>query len=73
VNSGTSVLCPAKPGNSCDSTPWGQKGSTGNGIADILMNGHVYGYGEAVSCTRLAGRYQDYEFYSADTWKVLAV
>jgi len=70
VNSGTSGTVPGQAGNSCDSTPWGQKGSTGNGIADILMNGHVYGYGEASKLHKAAGRYQDYEFYSADTWKV---
>jgi len=70
INSGTPGTVPGQAGNSCDSTPWGQKGSSGNGIADMLMNGHVYGYGEASNLHEAAGRYQDYEWYGGDTWKV---
>jgi hypothetical protein len=70
VNSGTPGTVPGQPGNSCDSTPWGQKGSSGNAIADMLMNGHIYGYGEASNLHEAAGRYQDYEWYGGDTWKL---
>jgi len=69
-NSGTPGTVPGQAGNSCDGTPWGQKGGTGNGLADILMNGHVFGYGESSKLHEAAGRYQDYEFYGGDTWKV---
>jgi hypothetical protein len=61
---------PGQAGNTCDSTPWGQAGGTGNSMADILMAGHVYGYGEASKLHEAAGRYQDYEFYGGDTFKL---
>jgi Carboxypeptidase regulatory-like domain len=67
---GTPGTVPGQAGNTCDSTPWGQKGGTGNGIADILMAGHVFGYGEASNLHEAAGRYQDYEWYGGDTWKL---
>jgi hypothetical protein len=70
INSGTPGTVPGQAGNSCDSTPWGQKGSSGNAIADMLMNGHIYGYGEASNLHEAAGRYQDYEWYGGDTWKL---
>jgi len=70
INSGTPGTVPGQPGNSCDSTPWGQKGSSGNSIADILMAGHIFGYGEASNLHEAAGRYQDYEWYGGDTWKL---
>jgi hypothetical protein len=70
VNSGTPGTVPGQAGNSCDSTPWGQKGSSGNSIADILMAGHIFGYGEASNLHEAAGRYQDYEWYGGDTWKL---
>jgi len=69
-NTGKTGTVPGQAGNSCDSTPWGQKGGTGNAIADILMNGHVYGYGEASNLHEAAGRYQDYEWYAGDSWKL---
>lgn len=58
------------PGNTCMSSPWGNAGGTGNGIADILMNGHVFGYGESSNLHEAAGRYQDYEWYAGDTFKL---
>jgi hypothetical protein len=66
----TKGTVPGQAGNTCDSTPWGQAGGTGNAIADMLMAGHVYGYGEASHLHEAAGRYQDYEWYGGDTFKL---
>ena len=63
----------AAPNNNCGNAPWGgpSTGTTaGNGIADLLLKGTLYGYGESSNLHEAAGRYQDYEFYGADTWKI---
>jgi hypothetical protein len=54
----------------CGATPWGTTGPpAGNAIADILMNGSVWGYGESSALHNATGRYQDYEFYGGDTFR----
>jgi hypothetical protein len=53
--------------------PWGTGFSgttTGNAIASLLLNGTTYGYGESSNLHEAAGRYQDYEWYGGDTWKL---
>jgi len=58
--------------NTCAS-PWGGAGvgpSAGNGIASILLNGTIWGYSESSKLHEAAGRYQDYEFYGGDTFRV---
>jgi hypothetical protein len=62
---------PGTPGNTCDSGAWGNTGkTTGNSIASLLLNGTVWGYGESSNLHEAAGRYQDYEWYGGDTWKL---
>jgi Carboxypeptidase regulatory-like domain len=58
------------PGNNCANTAWGDAGAPGNAIASILLNGSVWGYGESNALHQAAGRYQDYEFYGGDSWRV---
>lgn len=58
------------PGNNCANTAWGDAGSPGNGIASILLNGSVWGYNESNHLHEAAGRYQDYEFYGGDSFRV---
>jgi hypothetical protein len=54
----------------CGSVPWGTTGPpAGNAIADILLNGTVWGYGESNNLHEAAGRYQDYEFYGGDSFR----
>ena len=54
----------------CGTTPWGTTGPpAGNAIADILINGSVWGYGESSGLHNATGRYQDYEFYGGDTFR----
>jgi hypothetical protein len=62
----------AASGGNCGNAPWGgtSTGATaGNGIADMLLHGTLYGYGEASRLHEAAGRYQDYEFYGGDTFR----
>jgi hypothetical protein len=62
----------ASAGN-CGNAPWGgtSTGTTaGNGIADMLLHGSLYGYGESSNLHNATGRYQDYEFYGGDTFRV---
>jgi Carboxypeptidase regulatory-like domain len=69
---GATCTTAATSGN-CGNAPWGgtSTGSTaGNGVADILLAGTLYGYGESSNLHEAAGRYQDYEWYAADTWKI---
>jgi hypothetical protein len=73
---GTGVTCaePASGGN-CGNAPWGGGASsvgrdTGNAIANVLLHGSLYGYGESSNLHKAAGRYQDYEFYGQDAWRV---
>jgi hypothetical protein len=58
----------------CASSPWGGTGSaghnTGNALSDILLRGTLYGYGESSNLHDAAGRYQDYEFYANDSFRV---
>jgi Carboxypeptidase regulatory-like domain len=42
----------------------------GNAIAAILLKGTVFGYGESSNLHEAAGRYQDYEFYGGDSFRV---
>jgi len=42
----------------------------GNGIAQILLNGSIFGYSESSNLHEAAGRYQDYEFYGGDSFRV---
>ena len=63
----------AAPSGNCGNSPWGtpSTGATaGNGIADMLLHGTLYGYGESSNLHEAAGRYQDYEFYGGDTFRV---
>ena len=57
--------------------PWGggttgpfTHNTTGNGIAALLLKGSIFGYGESSNLHQAAGRYQDYEFYGGDTFRV---
>jgi hypothetical protein len=55
----------------CASGPWGPlNGAPGNAIASILLSGSVWGYGESNKLHNATGRYQDYEFYGGDSWRV---
>jgi len=70
---GPAVTCTT--GNNCGNpgSPWGggfNGSTTGNQIADMLLKGTLYGYGEASKLHEAAGRYQDYEFYGGDTFRV---
>jgi hypothetical protein len=58
------------PGNNCAGTAWGDAPAPGNAIASILLNGSVWGYGESNRLHEAAGRYQDYEFYGGDSFRV---
>ncbi|MGA7926794.1 MAG: hypothetical protein WCA20_12425, partial [Candidatus Sulfotelmatobacter sp.] len=58
--------CPT--GDTCSSL-WGNKGPAGNAIADILINGSIWGYGENSALHNATGRYQDYEFYGGDSFR----
>jgi hypothetical protein len=61
--------CPGGAG-SCGSVPWGGLvAPAGNAIADILINGSVWGYGESNALHNANGRYQDYEFYGGDSFR----
>jgi hypothetical protein len=70
---GPGTTCPTGH-NGCDLSggPWGAGfvGTTGNAIASILLNGTDYGYGEASNLHEGAGRYQDYEWYGGDNWRI---
>jgi len=70
---GPAVTCTS--GNNCTNpgSPWGggfNGSTTGNQIADMLLKGTLYGYGEASRLHEAAGRYQDYEFYGGDTFRI---
>jgi hypothetical protein len=68
---GATCTEPASGGN-CGNTPWGgtSTGATaGNGIADMLLHGTLFGYGESSNLHNATGRYQDYEFYGGDTFR----
>jgi hypothetical protein len=79
ANNGDFNESPAFWGNSgvtctagCTNAPWGgtnASSNAGNGIADILMKGTLFGYGEASNLHEGAGRYQDYEFYGSDSFR----
>jgi len=62
---GASGTC--KPVANCSSS-WGN-GTTGNPIANILLKGTSFGYGEPSTLHPAASRYQDYEFYVSDSFK----
>ena len=49
---------------------WGNKPSSGNWIAAMLLKGTNWGYGEASQLHASLARYQDFEFYGQDTWRV---
>ena len=71
---GTGVTCIDPPsGGNCGNGPWGGTSvgkDTGNAIADILLHGTLYGYGESSNLHLAAGRYQDYEFYGQDAFRI---
>jgi hypothetical protein len=46
-----------------------QQAVTGNGAADLLLKGTVYGTGELVTNPYVLQRWHDYEFYAADSYK----
>jgi hypothetical protein len=63
----------AAPNNNCGNAPWGSPSTgatTGNAIASILLKGTLYGYGESSNLHEAAGRYQDYEWYAGDTFRL---
>jgi hypothetical protein len=62
---GASGTC--KPVANCSSS-WGN-GTTGNAIANILLKGTSFGYGEPSTLHPAASRYQDYEWYVSDSLK----
>jgi hypothetical protein len=62
---GASGTC--KPVANCSSS-WGN-GTTGNAIANILLKGTSFGYGEPSTLHPAASRYQDYEWYVSDSFK----
>lgn len=71
---GPGGTCPT--GQNCDLSGglWGgayngNHNTAGNAIADMLLKGTVYGYGESSNLHEAAGRYQDYEFYAGDTFR----
>jgi len=47
----------------------GGTGDTGNGIANILLKGTSFGFGEPSTLHPAASRYQDYEWYVSDSFK----
>jgi hypothetical protein len=71
---GPGATCKEAPsGGNCGNAPWGGTSTgatTGNAIASILLHGTLYGYGESSNLHKAAGRYQDYEFYGQDAWRV---
>ena len=63
----------AAPSGNCGNAPWGGPSTgttTGNAIASMLLHGSLYGYGESSNLHEGAGRYQDYEWYGGDTWRI---
>lgn len=74
---GTCTAGPGAAGQTCviPNGPWGGGHTTsnatpGNALAAILLNGSLFGYGESSSLHDAAGRYQDYEFYGGDSFRV---
>jgi Carboxypeptidase regulatory-like domain/TonB-dependent Receptor Plug Domain len=52
---------------------WGagaSDGALGNGLADVLTRGKVFGFGETNTQAVGQTRYKNLEFYLGDTWKV---
>jgi hypothetical protein len=69
---GNAVTCATGDNCSFAGGPWGGAfaGTTaGNGIANMLLKGTVYGFGESSNLHNATGRYQDYEFYGGDTFR----
>lgn len=69
---GPGATCGAA-GGVCPGAPWGgapTNGTAGNAIAEMLLKGSWYGYGESSDLHEGAGRYQDYEFYGQDAWRI---
>jgi hypothetical protein len=71
---GPGATCTEAPsGGNCGNAPWGGTSTgatTGNAIASVLLHGTLYGYGESSNLHDAAGRYQDYEFYGQDAFRV---
>jgi hypothetical protein len=70
---GNGVTCTTGDNCSFAKGPWGgafNGSTTGNAIANMLLKGTVYGFGESSNLHEAAGRYQDYEFYGGDTFRV---
>jgi len=68
---GASGTCQPSNGAACNTAnPPGQWGATtGNAVANILLKGTVWGFGEPSTLHPAASRYQDYEFYVSDSFK----
>jgi hypothetical protein len=71
---GPQATCTTPTGNGCpnQNAPWmpGYSGTAGNAIAEMLIKGSIYGYSESSTLHEGAGRYQDYEFYGGDSFRV---
>jgi len=70
---GTTNTCtqPAANGGACQNANlWGGHGNTGNAIATMLLHGSVFGFGEASQLHTSLARYQDYELYGQDAWRI---
>jgi hypothetical protein len=70
---GTTNTCtqPAATGSACQNANlWGGHGNTGNAIATMLLHGSVFGFGEASQLHTSLARYQDYEWYGQDAWRI---
>jgi hypothetical protein len=66
---GTAGTCVPANAPGCEGG-WGNKPGTGNFIADMLLSGSQFGYGEVNHLRTALARFQDYEFYGEDTWRV---
>jgi hypothetical protein len=60
--------------SACSGSPWGggptAPRNTGNGLANILLQGTLFGYSESSNLHMAYGRYQDYELYANDSFRV---
>ena len=69
---GATGTCQPSNGAACNSgnPPGNWGGTAGNAVADMLLKGTIWGFSEPSSLHNAAARYQDYEFYAADTFKL---
>ncbi len=57
------------PGNGAGIDPWGFN-TTGNGVADFLVDGMYFGFAERSGLPAPKVKWQDLEVYVADSWQV---